>query len=60
MGQIRFIQMAIPKLTQRLPDAPPSALWLMAFLFYLIALGLKVSTSRLSILHEYLSASGTG
>lgn len=41
---IRFIQMAIPKLTKRLPDAPPPALWFMGLLFYLIALALKVLT----------------
>lgn len=34
--------MAVPKLLQRLPDAPPSALWISAILFYLLALALKV------------------
>ncbi|CBJ30283.1 conserved unknown protein [Ectocarpus siliculosus] len=41
---IRFVQMAVPKLLQRLPDAPPSALWVSAILFYLMALALKVLT----------------
>ena len=43
--QIRFIQMAVPKLLQRLPEAPPVALWITAILFYLLALSLKVKGS---------------
>ncbi|CAM9802956.1 unnamed protein product [Pylaiella littoralis] len=41
---IRFIQMAIPRLLQTLPEAPPAALWITAILFYLLALSLKVLT----------------
>ncbi|CAN0007110.1 unnamed protein product [Scytosiphon promiscuus] len=41
---IRFIQMAVPKLLQRLPEAPAPALWMTAILFYLLALSLKVLT----------------
>eukprot|EP00903_Cladosiphon_okamuranus_P019630 g18050.t1 len=49
---IRFIQMAVPKLLQRLPEAPLAALWIMAVLFYLLALSLKVLTGITLMAHS--------
>eukprot|EP00752_Nemacystus_decipiens_P006564 g5910.t2 len=49
---IRFIQMAVPKLLQRLPEAPSAALWITAILFYLLALSLKVLTGITLMAHS--------